>query len=801
MNIDDIGFQAIEKDDCQEALNIFKRSMESGKTARNFYGYGLASLKLHDLPAARWAFYKALELDPAHRECNRLVEEIERMKVVPPSPERTSVFRAGAGYLERKEEGGWKRVFIKGMNLGLALPGFFPGEYPIRKGAYLKWFHQMAELGVNSVRTYTVHPPGFYEALHEFNKSSGKKIYLFQGIWVELPDSMEFNGPDFSGSVRKDIRNAVDAVFGNASLPERPGYASGEYAFDVSRWTAGFIFGREWESCAVKGFNRSAENGKKSYSGAFLSIADASPMEAWLARMCDYVQEYEHDSYGTTRPVSTVSWPTLDSLEHPSESRYEDERLFFHGDRETAAVCNENEDAESLDLSRIKTESGGGFFATYHVYPYYPDFLNNDYLDRDEPYLAYLQDLRKKHGDQPVLIAEFGVPTNRDPAHWHAKGWNQGGHDERRKGEIEGEIIKTIHRSGMAGGMVFSWFDEWFKRNWLFLPYELPAERNPLWFNLQDAEQNFGYLGTYPGYPGKIVRLSCDRSDWPSRSRLYEKGEGRRASFNDGSDRSRTLKALYARSDEGFLYVMLETYQKIDFETARYLIGLDTCDPEKGEFKLPYATGLFSPIGLKFLISINGREGSRILACQSYDKRLNAGKGTIRPVASRDGAWVVMQNMVNTRRFSKDGKRFFPPRFFTMSSLKFGSLDPGNPDHNTAADFYFKENMIEVRLPWGLINFTDPSSRTVLWKDGGSVTRKTDGVNIIAATFKPEKGGVAALATGLADSATDTLPEQFVAGRVKKHTWDAWETPVYHTYRKESFSEYKKALSEIPEYI
>src|SRR3989304_10634127 len=146
MNIDDIGFQAIEKDDCPEALNIFKRSMESGKTPRNFYGYGLASLKLHDLPAARWAFYKALELDPAHRECNRLVEEIERMKVVPPSPERTSVFRAGAGYLERKAGGGWKRGFIKGMNIGLALPGLFPGEYPIRKGAYLKWFPQMAEL-------------------------------------------------------------------------------------------------------------------------------------------------------------------------------------------------------------------------------------------------------------------------------------------------------------------------------------------------------------------------------------------------------------------------------------------------------------------------------------------------------------------------------------------------------------------------------------------------------------------------------------------------------------------------------
>ena len=50
-------------------------------------------------------------------------------------------------------------------------------------------------------------------------------------------------------------RSAVDALYGNTVLPERPGYASGPYEYDVSPFLAGIILGREWESCAVKGFN------------------------------------------------------------------------------------------------------------------------------------------------------------------------------------------------------------------------------------------------------------------------------------------------------------------------------------------------------------------------------------------------------------------------------------------------------------------------------------------------------------------------------------------------------------------
>jgi hypothetical protein len=61
----------------------------------------------------------------------------------------------------------------------------------------------------------------------------------------------------------------------------------------------------------------------------------------------------------------------------------------------------------------------GGFFASYHAYPYYPDFLRlqPEYRSAEDPYAKYLADLRKHHRNQAVMITEFGVPTGIGVAH------------------------------------------------------------------------------------------------------------------------------------------------------------------------------------------------------------------------------------------------------------------------------------------------------------------------------------------------------------------------------------------------
>ncbi len=801
MKLVDRGYLALRRGDDQEAVNIFKRALDERKDAKAFVGYGLAHDRLGDAAAARWAFYQALERDPKNTRALEQVRRLDAPQKDSSSPVRRpgSMFRAVRDRFEILD-GGWKPFFIKGVNIGLGLPGFFPGEFSVKTGTYRKWFGQIADLGANAVRVYTILPPGFYEALWQINVS-GRRLALFQEIWTELPERGNFDESRFQEELRAGIRNAVDVIFGEAVLPERLGHADGTYTYDVSPFLAAFIVGREWESWAVRAYNDLKGRTISDYRGSFLAVQSGTPFEVWVGRTCDYVQEYEHGRFGVTHPVTAVNWPTLDPLVHPSESTYEQEaRLQGTWPEGEVAPFDENsEDTESLDFAKISALRGSGIFALYHAYPYYPDFMNNDYQDRDNGYLAYLKELKRHHGEQPVLIAEFGVPASRESAHWQRQGWHQGGHDEREQGRINEILMTSIHGAGMAGGILFSWFDEWFKKNWLFVPVELPAERKPLWFNVQDPEQNYGLMAAYPGYPDRTVSLAGRAEDWADATVLYRKaGDAMAYRFHDGFDASRRLARLCLQHDEGFLYVLLVAAGPIDFSNACYVIGLDTCGSEGGERQIPFNTGFMSPVGLTHLIQLSGMENSRILAASSYDRYLNQDIGSIRPEVSDCGSWVMMLNKTNMRRISKDGRRFFPARVATMSRLRFGSLDRKHSAYTSLADFFASGDRIELRIPWGLINVTDPSSRSVLWLDANGSTRTTPGIRVVAVSYKPDTAGGAAATTG-SSRYTDCFPEQADAAGVGQYVWNGWETPIYHTYLKDSYYAAQKMFSRLPE--
>ena len=254
---------------------------------------------------------------------------------------------------------------------------------------------------------------------------------------------------------------------------------------------------------------------------------------------------------------------------------------------------------------------------------------------------------------------------------------------------------------------------------------------------------------------------------------------------------------MLAQHDEGFLYLFIETKGKVDFTKAHYLIGLDTCSSENGGFMFPLNTHLMAPVGLKFLVHLAGKDRSRILVCKDYDKYLNGERKEIRPRVSDQGEWVIMQNKTNMRRISKDGKSFFPSRVYSMSNLRFGSLDPNHPHYDSLADFYFTNNLIEIRLPWSLIQFTDPSSKRVLWMDKDHQVKKTDGINLLVISYYPEEGQLFARKTGQKINISDSFPERLRLENIKKYTWEEWHTPIYHTYLKASYYKYRETLSSI----
>lgn len=56
MNLNGLGFRAINAGDYQEAINIFKRALEKKRDPEALFGLGAAYQRLGELKTARWAF-------------------------------------------------------------------------------------------------------------------------------------------------------------------------------------------------------------------------------------------------------------------------------------------------------------------------------------------------------------------------------------------------------------------------------------------------------------------------------------------------------------------------------------------------------------------------------------------------------------------------------------------------------------------------------------------------------------------------------------------------------------------------
>ncbi len=176
----------------------------------------------------------------------------------------------------------WEDIFLKGVNLGVAVPGKFPAEFSLSFDEYLEWFRLIGEMNSNIIRTYTILPPEFYEAFSYYNlHHHNKPLYLMQGVWAEVPEGEDYHDAGFKRSFQKEIIHVIDVIHGNAVLNEQPGKAHGVYSTDISKYVAAMLIGREWEPGSV--FKTNQFNNINSYTGDFVCMNNGNAMEAWLA--------------------------------------------------------------------------------------------------------------------------------------------------------------------------------------------------------------------------------------------------------------------------------------------------------------------------------------------------------------------------------------------------------------------------------------------------------------------------------------------------------------------------------------
>lgn len=655
----------------------------------------------------------------------------------------------------------FNKKFLKGVNIGVGKPGAFPGELAITKEEYLRWFRYIGEMNANTIRVYTIQTPEFYEALLEHNMKSENTIYLLHGVWINEEDiNSKLNAfdPIIKDTTLDEINRLIDVIHGKAEIEEKAGHASGKYTSDISPYLIGLILGIEWDPAFVNNTNK-LNIGKSNFKGKYLYTSDnASPFESFLCELGDKAISYETDKYNTQVPISFTNWVTTDLLEHSNEP-------------------DKKEDSEVVNPNNIKANDNfkSGIFASYHVYPYYPEALvyqkeYREYEDEDgnlNPYKAYLEDLIKEH-TMPVLVAEFGVPSSRGITHENIyTGFNQGGLDEKSQGEMDSSMLEDIYNTGYAGGIVFSWQDEWFKRTWNTMDYDI-AGRRAYWSNIQTNEQNFGLLAFDPGSEESVCYIDGKIKDWKSRTSLIENEK----------------YSTYVNSDEKYVYFMVKGNDSINFLNEHLVIPIDTT-PNSGSST--YEDITFRD-GVDFIIDINGKDNSTIKVQSYYDVFSYSYGGKYNGVeANKEGKdsskfnpiYLCISGPIHLPEDNKD----IPLRKKETGKLTYGNGNPKDDDYNSLADFYINENVIEIRIPWQLLNVMDPSSKCVMddfYKVGGIQPLEIQGINIGTYIY------------GVDNSNKIDL---------KKYEWAKWDIPTYHERLKSSYYILQDAMSKIGEQL
>ena len=692
-------------------------------------------------------------------------------------------FRVGDdGFEVAVDGGGFDPLSVRGVNLGMAKPGRFPGEAAITRAEYDRWLETMGELNVNVVRVYTVHPPAFYRALAAYNRSHADPIYVLHGNWIgeeTLREAGDATG--LSAAFDRSMRQVVDAVHGATTVEPEPGYASGTYDADVSDAVLGYVVGIEWPPAVVRETDR--VNEATGYDGEFLAAPDGSPFEAWLAARLDAAVGYESDEYGARRPAAFTNWVTTDPLEHPYEP--------FPG-----------EDAVSVDPDAVVATDAfdAGTFAAYHVYPYYPPLLNETpayatYVDhRGEPnsYAGYLNDLVGAT-DHPLLVAEFGVPASRGIAQRDVHGRDQGRHTEAEQGEILAAMYEDVREAGTAGGVVFSWHDEWFKRTWNLAPFSDP-NRRPFWSNVQTPEQRFGLLAFDPA---NAVPLDGSPGAWADATAAAPDGSPTR--LGDGADAERELTALRVASDAAYLNVRLELADLDggpDWDATNYLLAIGTTD--RGERTLPYGAGATAPAD--FVVRLGGPDRSRVTVDPRYDAfayeyGAGAGLDLDRYRDPEPGEFAPLRVVIN-RGYTvpRTGERV-PFRSVETGRLRYGNGNPESPEYDSLADVHVSPSAdaVELRLPWQLLNVADPSRRRRLgdfWAEGLDAYETFESIDVAAASYAPAdetSGDGAATPIDAPTNLTHAVPGVADGGlRPLSFVPPTWDRPAYSERLKES---------------
>lgn len=289
-------------------------------------------------------------------------------------------------------------------------------------------------------------------------------------------------------------------------------------------------------------------------------------------------------------------------------------------------------------------------------------------------------------------------------------------------------------------------------------------ERRAFWDNQETNEQHFGVLAFDPGQKESVCYVDGDIKEWDGANPIYEE----------------TGTKLYIKSDEAYVYFMIKS-NSLDFTKDKLIIPIDTI---QNQGNLSYNGVTFNKAS-DFLIYINGKDDSHILVDPYYDsfqylystkqKLLTADKEYN---IKNSGKFTPMYLSINRGLYLPQDNVKVPFTKYETGKLQYGNGNPKNSDYNSLADFCSKDNAVEIRIPWQLLNCMDPSTKMFM------NDLHIDGI-------KPVKIQEIYAGARILNDTTSTKTIE-----MGKFSWEPWETPSYHERLKPSYYILKDAFKK-----
>ena len=123
-----------------------------------------------------------------------------------------------------------------------------------------------------------------------------------------------------------------------------------------------------------------------------------------------------------------------------------------------------------------------------------------------------------------------------------------------------------------------------------------------------------------------------------------------------------------------------------------------------------------------FLLVLDGSINSRLLVQERYDTLRSTYAQNVRGFDTyvkenqpdkNSPLFEPIDMILNLELLGESGEYITWSEAFETGYLTYGNANPDSPDFNSLADFICNGDDIEVKLPWQLLNFADPSNMEI----------------------------------------------------------------------------------------